>query len=366
MRYIARSGGLLGYADLVRQHGGNPLQLLDDIGLPAQVLTSPDLYIPYQRMAELMEHSATQLRAPGFGVALGQRQGLDVVGALASHLCRESHIASAMMVLQRHLGFHARGIEMTVTVQDDALEIRLDLAFQHRQPSHQLMALSLSLLDKGLRDLQHDHLPPRNVRMSGPPPAGDSATRYHDVFRCPVRFNAECNAVIYPAALLLQPVQVAPALQARLARLWRDDWSQPSTASLITQVERAISALLPTGECRLDTVANLVGLHPRTLQEQLKACENSFTHTLERVRHDLACQHLCNSDIRLTRLALDLGYADVAVFSRAFRRWSGQSPRRWRQDNRNIQLHAQLQNRHAGTSQTGWSDRSIMVDLTDI
>lgn len=334
MRYIARSGGLLGYADLVRQHGGNPLQLLDDIGLPAQVLTSPDLYIPYQRMAELMEHSATQLRAPGFGVALGQRQGLDVVGALASHLCRESHIASAMMVLQRHLGFHARGIEMTVTVQDDALEIRLDLAFQHRQPSHQLMALSLSLLDKGLRDLQREHLPPRSVCMNCLPPAIDTAKRYREAFDCAVHFGADRNAVTYPLALMFQPVQVAAPLQTRLAQLWRDDWSQASSVSLPVQTERAVSALLPTGDCRLETVAHLVGMHPRTLQEQLKAAGDSYTTLLQRVRLNLASQHLRHSDIDLTRLALDLGYADLAVFSRAFHRWTGRSPRRWRQHNR--------------------------------
>ncbi len=330
MRYIARSGGLLGYADLVRQLGGNPLQLLDDIGLPAQVLTSPDLYIPYQRMAELMEHSASQLRAPGFGVTLGQRQGLEVVGALASHLCRESHIASAMSVLQRHLGFHARGIEMMLTVKDDAVEVRLDLAFQHRQPSHQLMALSLSLLDKGLRDLQREHLPALAIHLRCPPPATDIARLYREIFRCPVQFAADRDAATYSLALLRQPVQVPPSLQARLAQLWRDDWSRASSVSLSVQTERAVSALLPTGDCRLDTVARLVGMHPRTLQEQLKIGNDTYSALLARVRQRLACQHLRDSDIDLTRLALDLGYADLAVFSRAFTQWTGLSPRRWR------------------------------------
>jgi len=49
------------------------------------------------------------------------------------------------------------------------------------------------------------------------------------------------------------------------------------------------------------------------------------------VRQALACTHLAESDIDLTRLALDLGYAELAVFSRAFKEWTGLPPSRWRQ-----------------------------------
>jgi AraC-like DNA-binding protein len=39
---------------------------------------------------------------------------------------------------------------------------------------------------------------------------------------------------------------------------------------------------------------------------------------------------LARSNTPLGDIALALGYPDQSAFSRAFRRWSGQSPRSWR------------------------------------
>ena len=77
-------------------------------------------------------------------------------------------------------------------------------------------------------------------------------------------------------------------------------------------------------------VARIVDLHPRVLQQRLAAQGSSFSALLESRRLRLAKEHLAHSDIDLTTLALNLGYAELAVFSRAFKRWQGVSPRAWR------------------------------------
>lgn len=328
MRYLARSGGLLGFADLTRRRGLDPERLLAAAGLSATALSNPDLYLSYPRLARLYALTADALDDPAFALQLAQRQGLEVVGALGVWLCEQPTLGDALLGLQRHLGFHARGISMASRVDAASIRLDLSLAFANQADCTQLLLLSLMLVEQGLRDLQPAH--PRPVRawvgLGAPEPRLAQACR--QAFGCPVQFGTAW-ALQYPLALLAEPVAVAPALRARLARHWRDDW-QLAPVSMVMQVERSIAALLPTGACSLTMVARLIGLHPRTLQDRLRAEGTRYDRLLATVRQRLACTHLADSDIALTPLALDLGFADLAVFSRAFKRWTGQSPSRWR------------------------------------
>lgn len=330
MRYIARSGGLLGYAELVRRHGHDPQTLLNDVGLPVAALQNPDLYLSYPRLAALYEHTAQALDEPAFGLLLGRQQGLEVGGALGAWLCQQRTIGDALLGLQRNLGFHARGIQMHSEISQDAIRLDLQLAFADEVNCQQLMMLSLTLVERAMTDLQPAHPLPQAVHIGIPRPASTLISACEAFFRCPVHFGGRDYSLSYPLALLAQPVAVTARLQARLQQHWRDDW-QLAPVSVSMQVDRSISALLPTGECSLETVARLVGLHPRTLQTRLQAEHTHYDARLRAVRHELACTHLAESDIDLTRLALDLGYAELAVFSRAFKGWTGLPPSRWRQ-----------------------------------
>lgn len=334
MRYLARSGGLLGYADLVRSRGHDPAVLLTQVGLPVAALENPELYLSYPRLAALYEHTAQVLDEPAFGLLLGRLQGLEVVGALGAWLCQQRTVGEALLGLQRNLGFHARGIQIHSTLSQDSIRLDLDLAFADATDCRQMLLLSLTLLERGMTDLQPAHLPAQAVRLAIARPSPDLLRACEDTFRCPVQGGSRHYSLSYPLALLAQPVAVTPRLQARLQQHWRDDWqlaARGGSVSMTLQVDRSISALLPTGECSLETVARLVGLHPRTLQDKLRAEQTHYDERLRVVRQALACTHLAESDIDLTRLALDLGYAELAVFSRAFKAWTGLPPSRWRQ-----------------------------------
>ena len=330
MRYLARSGGLLGYAELVRRYRHDPRALLTDVGLPIAALENPDIYLSYPKLAWLYEHTAQTLSEPAFGLLLGRQQGLEVVGALGAWLCQQHTLGEALLGLQRNLGFHARGIQIRSEVTAETIQLHMRLAFAEQVNCHQMMMLSLTLIERGMSDLQPSHPPPIHVCMSMPRPAAALVRALEETFHCSPQFDAPTNSLSYPLKLLTQPVAVTPRLQSRLAQHWRDDW-QLAPISISMQVDRSISALLPTGECSLEAVAGLMGLHPRTLQDRLKAEHTHYDERLRAVRFELACTHLADSDIDLTRLALDLGYAELAVFSRAFKAWTGLPPSRWRQ-----------------------------------
>src|SRR5271157_2803892 len=105
VKYLVRSGGLLGFSELVEELGQSLLALLDEVGLPPKALYDPDLYISYRKLADLLAVAAQRCRAPDFGVRLGGRQGLEVLGALGTWICLQPNVGDAVALVQRSLGF---------------------------------------------------------------------------------------------------------------------------------------------------------------------------------------------------------------------------------------------------------------------
>src|SRR5699024_4963734 len=112
------------------------------------------------------------------------------------------------------------------------------------------------------------------------------------------------------------------------------DWSSDVCSSDLDYVGRCqqvLRSLLATGEANLNTVASILDIHPRQLQIKLRNKGVQFRTLLETLRFEEAKQQLTLTNIRITDLALSLGYADETAFSRALKRWRGTAPKRWRQ-----------------------------------
>lgn len=82
----------------------------------------------------------------------------------------------------------------------------------------------------------------------------------------------------------------------------------------------------------IENVAERLHMSDRTLKRQLAAEGTSFSTLVDEVRYRHATSLLSRTDYTLEQIADELGYSDVANFSRAFKRWSGRSPSSWRKD----------------------------------
>lgn len=329
MNYFVRSGSLLGFSELVRELGQDPERLLRETGLSQAVMHSPDLYIPYIAMADLLRLAGTRCKIPDFGLRLGSRQGLEVLGALGSYLCLQSAVGDAMHLLQKNMDFHARGLVFDTTTSESEFAIYLRFEFADEVDCEQLCALTAAVFTQGIAQMHNADIPPHDAGLQVTKPRNSKA--YERALQCTVRFDQAVNLIRFPARLLEQNLAVELRERNHLTQQWRTGWQRSAPIGLSRQVESAIDALLPTGECNLVMVAKLVEMHPRILQQRLKAQHSSFSAALKLARLRLAKHHLASSRIDLTTLALNLGFADLSAFSRAFRQWTQMSPRKWRQ-----------------------------------
>lgn len=165
---------------------------------------------------------------------------------------------------------------------------------------------------------------------------------YESHFGCRVRFNAPDNALIFRASDLDRPFLthnadllgiLAPQLDAELAdRNARQDAHE--------QVRGALRRLLASGRPGLRSVARELGSSARTLQRRLGHLGVSYQQVLEEARRDMATQYLMQPALELSDIAYLLGYEDANSFFRAFRRWEGVSPGRWRDGQRSRSTRA--------------------------
>ena len=82
-------------------------------------------------------------------------------------------------------------------------------------------------------------------------------------------------------------------------------------------------------EVTMADVAAAAGVSRQTLFRQLKAEGTTFEEVLDELRQKLAVNYLGAARASVKETARQLGYADATAFSRAFKRWTGQSPREY-------------------------------------
>src|SRR5262245_17670860 len=118
-----------------------------------------------------------------------------------------------------------------------------------------------------------------------------------------------------------QLTKLATALAAEVTRF----------ASLQEGVAQAARALLAAGaRPERGVVARRLAMSERSMQRGLEAERTTFRAVQESVLRELVEALLSNSTLKLDAVAHSVGFGDLAAFSKAFRRWTGCTPARYR------------------------------------
>jgi len=140
-------------------------------------------------------------------------------------------------------------------------------------------------------------------------------------------FGCDDHGFTFDGALLARPLPSAdPRLAATVAPLAEAALrAQPRAADFAGEVAARIRALLPEAVDAAQ-VAKALHMSARTLQRRLGEAGTQFSEVLDGVRADEAKRALLSSAVPLAEIAWKLGFADLATFSRAFKRWTGLPP----------------------------------------
>lgn len=322
MSSLIRATVISGLQEVIREAGGDPSALLRARGVDPDSIEDFDRFVVYEGAAAVLGDAARQLSCPDLGLRLGQRQSVQILGPVGVIFRNAATVGDALDGLCRFVGRIAPMDTATlVRTPHEAIftyDAILSNAFNRSQMIEKVMAVAMGTFrwilgaDFVPLSVTFDH---RNLA----PPA-----RYREVFGRPVDFEAEHNSIHLSLRTLEQPVPGRDAAALTLAEQYlvgiRPDLNIGEHVGEVTR------RLLVVEHGTLIDVAKALGLHPRVLQRRLAEEGLTFEQVLDGVRRKMAWE-LAAAGIPAGQIARELGYAEQSSFSRACRRWYGESPR---------------------------------------
>lgn len=301
--------------------------ILRQYGLTQADLHEPDRTGSFQTMSRLLGHCVEETGCRHFGLLLSRSvnlRSLGLPGRLAQH---SATVHEALEGLAGCLELHDSGAELDLRVAHGAATLTYSIRASGVVAVEQVYDFTLGVMTNVLRELCGADWYPTLVMLPRRPPV--TLEPYHARLGSSLHFGATGAAVVFPGHWLAQPVPEADPFIYRLLSEARAALERTNPL-LLRDVRRAIVALLHDGHCSRREVACSLGLHERTLSRQLRSCGTTFQHMLDEARSELAQQLLHNTRVPVTEIAQQLGFRSSTVMARAFRRWTGVSPRQYR------------------------------------
>lgn len=311
---------------------------LNEKGLNAEAILQrpcPELdervRIPFDDWRAMLERVYALTHDPVFGLDVGSRITASHLGVLGYVTYSCNTVGEALLRLQR--------FEDLVHAVND-LHVRFDGDVVLLQWGAELGATgqladqtAQSVLISYLRYIVSKDFNPLWMSFINDKPA--SIRPYEQFFCCPVHFEADYTTMAFSARWLSQPLaKPDPVLRDILDRQAESLLQQlPANDEFIAALRQAIHAAIHAATPSLDVVAMRMCCSARTLQRRLDERGLKFQVLLDDARLQLAKRYLSKPSTPLSEVALLLGYAEQSAFNHAFKRWTGVTPKVWREKN---------------------------------
>ncbi|WP_296270760.1 AraC family transcriptional regulator [Pseudomonas sp. UBA6323] len=332
VRYEVRSAALTGLEAEVTSLGGDLRVLLARAGMSTDALDDGDSLIRIEQLILLLNEAAAQLQCPDLGLRVASHQGLEMLGLLGHLLVREPDLQAAFTAAQRYLALHNKAEHWQLLMLEGRIQVRRIEHFFAVDGAQQYREMAIAAYARLVRAVGGADLRPLRVEFSHSPMA--PRMRYRQHLGCEVRFDQEYDCLVYDASILQRPVLAMASDDAQRLEASLRERLDSLQDDLELQVRSLIVQTLGMRQHSLGHIAELLGLHPRTLQRRLLSEGLCFKQLVHQVKMDTAGWQVRASNMPLTLLADVLGYADQAAFSTAFRNHFGQSPSSWRKAHR--------------------------------
>jgi AraC-like DNA-binding protein len=210
---------------------------------------------------------------------------------------------------------------MVFTVKDESLD-----------PDHFIVEFFLLIWHRFSIWLVGQKVPLKYANFKYPSP--DHVKEYSLLLPCHCRFNQNENSIVFERSALSLPIkQKERELKQFLKNSPADLLSKPMFHSTFTtQVMNYIGESTIESMPLIEEVASYFNMSSRNLRRRLKEENSSYQAIKDTLRKDHAMKLLNNNDLAINQIAREVGFNEPAAFTRAFKQWTGKSPRQHRDE----------------------------------
>jgi AraC-like DNA-binding protein len=301
---------------------------LSAAGIDAAILDRPDLTIPADRVAWLLDGVAERSGLADLGIRIAMRRRLASLGVAGLVLVQQPTVRDLLSIAEKYHHLLTNSLSQHIVETDGIATLICGVAIGSSAPGRQSRELGLAAYVHMFRLLLGETWSPKTVHFSHSAPQG--RTLHRRFFGCPVQFDSPLDGFECGSADLDRINPNADAALASYAASLLDTLPGQQGDVASSMVNRLIHALLPMGHATIEHVAKAMGRNVRTLQRELASEGNVFGELLADARAILAIEMLREGSQPVEAIAERLGYSHPSAFIRFFKGRFGQTPGQWR------------------------------------
>jgi AraC-like DNA-binding protein len=347
--YMANPAICLPGLRLAHRKGLKSADLLCDMALPEPIikgllagkisanLEPPDFLTTSQQL-QFSRNLQACFDDPAIGLTIGNSSNFADLGILGLTMLSAPSLRQAIHVgvLYAHIGGTLSHIQCAE--RDNKLAIQVTAPELEPQLQRYIIEEQFAAFVSYIREILHRHSSSNSIfeRISFSFPEPAYSDRYREFFACPIGFNEPKNECWINSQLLPLAVAYTNADSfARCSRLCQhalDTLRQKD--AIILQLQSWLTSL-PQVFPKLDEGAAHLGIGSRALRRRLEELGTNFTRLIAEAKVDQAKYFLEKKDFSVQDISELLGYSEVTNFRRAFKSWTGMSPKDYQQKARN-------------------------------
>ncbi|WP_395834897.1 AraC family transcriptional regulator [Archangium violaceum] len=321
--------GLAHVVEYATQRGADRSAILARASVLPELLGEPDARVPISAYYAGVEAAAEALADPYFGlhyIEAIEPAAIDAVGFLGM---ASRTVGEAVRRIIRYHRVMSEGEVFEVEVDGGCAVFRFTPHGPFR-PAHVHIA-QMYAADCLLLPARFTGAPVKVLSLRFAHPAHGDPGEYHRRFGRMPEFGAGVNQWAVPEEVLERPLPRPDAGLAAFLERYLDARATalPATNSVREQVRQALAEGLVDGQASLAATARRLRVSARTLQRRLASEGATWETLLTEVRRARA-RVLLEQGLPVAEVSFLLGYAEPAVFHRAFKRWTGMTPHAWR------------------------------------
>ena len=186
----------MGLVSILREHHIKPESVLNGFGLELRQFDNPDAELPYIAVSRVIERCAKLTGCEHLGLLVGMRAEPSSLGIAGFMLRTAQDVNTALLALLRHLDLHDQGGVATLHNNGKFTSLGYALHLSDVSGTEHIFDLSITVACNIMRSLCGEDWNPSEVLLSRSIPR-DTAP-YKQVFRAPLRFNANESAIVFP------------------------------------------------------------------------------------------------------------------------------------------------------------------------
>jgi AraC-like DNA-binding protein len=324
---------ILRYLALVTDGRGVDLRPeLTRVGLDETVMRSPGLRVSYRQGSAVIRRAVELTHDPHLGLRVGAAQHLTAWGLPGFALMAAETLRDAIETGVRFQNLSGAMVVWSADVEEAGYVLRAELPDPALDPVVGLFLIeeaftsvvTLTRLSVGAE------FAPQSVEFAFSPPPDTHP--FTEVFRCPVRFAAAGNRIVFPPGWARRPMpgRDPVAYASTLELLEQQLASRRDQQELLEVLEISIAQSLPDVPSFAEQ-ARRHAFSERTLRRRLAECGTTYEAVVDGVKRERVEQLLRRPEVTMRDIARQAGFSDVRALRRAVRRWHGVAPRRLRE-----------------------------------